>query len=66
MNIGRDDLEQLHQNNGSQDSTEQIMAFPKKHMCKTRVELTYYLKLEKKAVHRWVFIKNLIPIQPLL
>lgn len=32
MNMGHDDLEQLHQNDGNQDSTEQIMAFSKKHM----------------------------------
>lgn len=50
------DLEQLHQNDGNQDSTEQIMAFSKKHMCKTRIELTCYLKLEKKEVHRWIFV----------
>lgn len=64
MNIGHDDLEQLHQNNGNQDSTEQIMAFSKKHMCKTRIELTYYLKLEKKPVHRWVFIKIVFLYSP--
>ena len=36
MNMDQDDLEQLCQKDGNQDSTEQIMAFLKKQMCKTK------------------------------
>lgn len=42
-------------NGRNKDTTEQIMAFSKKYMCKTTIKLTCYLKIEKTAGHRWIF-----------